>query len=535
MLTLQNLSYFHPDKNLLFRNISISLQQHEKIALIGNNGSGKSTLLRLIAQELKPLGGQIHLSAEHYFVPQILGQFDHLTIGEALRVNDRLNALHEILSGRADESSYHLLQDDWTIEERCQEAREFWQVGHHDLSRKLGLLSGGQKTKVFLAGIRIHQPDLVLLDEPSNHLDLQGRQLLYNYIQSAKSSIILVSHDRKLLQLMGQIAELSSRGITCYGGNFDFYLEQKRIEQQALYLNLQNKEKALDKAREKERETVARKQKSDNRGKAKQEKAGVPRIMMNTLKNNAEKSATKIREVHAEKIMGIREELEELRAEIPDLDKMKFNFGSSAIHKGKLIFEAFGINYTHGRQPLWKTPLSFQIKSGDRIALKGPNGSGKTSLIRIIMNRAEPHPGQVYRTPHHAVYIDQDYSLIQDHLSVYEQVQRFNDGSLQEHELKTRLHRFLFTRQHWDKCCAALSGGERMRLALCCLTTSHQAPDMIILDEPTNNLDLQNIEILTAAIRTYEGALLVVSHDELFLQSILTGKTIELQQIYLAE
>ncbi|MES2778190.1 MAG: ABC-F family ATP-binding cassette domain-containing protein [Bacteroidota bacterium] len=528
MVILQNLSYLHPDKEPLFDNLNLVINQYDKIALIGNNGTGKSTLLKIIAGELKASGGQLHVSVEPYYVPQIFGQYNHLSIAQALRVDIKLRALQEILDGNPSEANLDLLQDDWSVEERCIEALNHWQLTGLDLAQKMESLSGGQKTKVFLAGILIHQPALVLMDEPSNHLDTAGRTLLYDFVQSAPVTQIVVSHDRKLLGLLNTICELSKGGITVYGGNYDFYTAQKQIENEALNQDLKSKEKALRKAREKERESLERQQKLDARGKKKQEKAGVATIMMNTLRNNAEKSTSQIKHVHAEKISGISQELQALRTELPGMDKMKSSFDHSALHKGKILCKATGINFAWGNKRLWNNDLDFQITSGERIALKGLNGSGKTTLIKIILGTLSPPNGTIYRADNEAVYIDQDYTLINNGLKLYEQAERFNNTALQEHEIKTRLHRFLFTKEDWGKSCSALSGGERLRLILCCLSIASQAPDMILLDEPTNNLDLVNIEILTAAINEYQGTLLVVSHDEAFLEQVNIKKIIQL-------
>jgi len=528
MLILQNISYIHPNKDLLFDNINLAVNNHDKIALIGNNGSGKSTLLKIIASELQLSGGQLSVDTKPYYVPQIFGQYNHLTVAQALRIENKVNALKEILNGNVTEENYTFLDDDWTIEDRCNNALDYWQLKDLDLSKKMETLSGGQKTKVFLAGISIHEPELVLLDEPSNHLDISGRQLLYDFIQSTQSTLIAVSHDRKLLNLLNTVCELSKRGITVYGGNYDFYTEQKQIESNALNQELQSKEKALRKAKEKERETLERQQKLDSRGKKKQEKAGVARIMMNTLRNNAENSTSKMKSVHTEKIGSVSQELQELRSSLPDIDKMKFGFDNSALHKGKILFTANDLNFSYDTQPLWTENLNFKITSGERIALKGKNGSGKTTLIKLILGNIEPQTGTVYRADNKSVYIDQDYSLIDDKLKVYEQAEQFNTSALQEHEIKIRLNRFLFTKEDWDKSCNALSGGEKMRLMLCCLTINNQSPDIIILDEPTNNLVIQNIEILTRAINEYRGTLIVVSHDETFLEQTNIERTIQL-------
>jgi ATPase subunit of ABC transporter with duplicated ATPase domains len=526
MLILQNISYTHPNKELLFDGISFTVNTNEKIALIGNNGTGKSTLLKIIASKLHPSNGQVRCSSEPYYIPQLFGQYNHLTIAQALQIEDKLTALKEILEGNVSENNLNVLNDDWTIEERCNNALKYWLLTDLDLSQKIESLSGGQKTKVFLAGISIHQPELVLLDEPSNHLDVAARQLLYDFITSTSSALIVVSHDRKLLNLLNTVFELNKQGINVYGGNYDFYAEQKQIEQNALNQDLHNKEKALRKAKEKERETLERQQKLDARGKKKQEKAGVARIMINTLRNNAENSTSKIKGMHAEKIDGISQELQELRSALPEIDKMKFGFDNSSLHKGKILFDAKNINYGYDNELLWKQILNIQITSGERIALKGSNGSGKTTLIKLILGKLEPKVGTLYRAESTSVYIDQDYSLIDNQLKVYEQAQLFNTTALQEHEIKMRLNRFLFTKEDWDKPCKVLSGGEKMRLMLCCLTISNQSPDNIILDEPTNNLDIQNIEILTAAINEFKGTLIVISHDEYFLEQINIERTI---------
>ncbi len=532
MITLENITYLLPNKDTLLEQIDLSINPHEKVALIGNNGTGKSTLLKIIAGELLPASGRVYRDAAPYYMPQLFGQFNHLTIAEALGVAHKFRALHEILDGKVTEENMTLLDDDWTIEERCADALSKWQLDELDLSIPLGSLSGGQKTKVFLAGISIHQPALILLDEPSNHLDTAGRKQLGDFVESTASTLVVVSHDREILNRLDTLCELGRHGIIRYGGNYDFYVEQRQLAANALNQNILDKEKALRKAKEKERETQERLQRSDARGKKKQEKAGVARIMMNTLRNNAEKSTAKAKGVHAEKIGGISLELQRLRKELPPIDQMKFDFTNADLHKGKLLFAAEKINHRYGDLWLWREALTFQIASGERIALKGLNGSGKTTLINLLLGKMEPQAGSVQRACRQAIFIDQDYSLIDNRLSVYGQMQHLNVSGLQEHEIKIRLNRLLFTQDDWDKPCDALSGGEKMRLMLCCLTLGSQSPDVIVLDEPTNNLDIQNIEILTSAINAYRGTLIVVSHDDYFLREINAARTIWMGSLF---
>ncbi|TGE28212.1 ABC-F family ATP-binding cassette domain-containing protein [Hymenobacter metallicola] len=528
MVVLQNVGYAHPNKDVLFSGIHLSVTKQQKVALIGNNGVGKSTLLRIMAGGLPPASGVVKLDSPPYYVPQLVGQFNHLTVAQALGIAEQLQALHDILAGHATEANLALLDDDWTLEERSADALAQWGLAGLDLTQPVEALSGGQKTKLFLAGMTLHQPDIILLDEPSNHLDAPARRRLYEFIQATTSTLLVVSHDRTLLHLLDSVYELSRRGITVYGGNYAFYQEQKQLASNALQEDVRGKEKALRKAREVERETAERQQKLDARGRKKQEKAGVPTIMLNTLRNNAEKSTSRLQGVHAEKIGAISQELHELRQELPATDKMKFGFDSSGLHQGKILVTATGINFRYAETPLWAQDLSFQITSGERLALKGPNGAGKTTLIKLLLGAAAPASGTIHRALGKVVYVDQEYSLLATELTVYEQAQRFNGTALPEHEIKIRLSRFLFPKDDWSKSCRGLSGGEKMRLMLCCLTISSQAPDLIILDEPTNNLDIQNIEILTAALTDYRGTLLVVSHDQVFLEQIKVQRTLEL-------
>ena len=172
------------------------------------------------------------------------------------------------------------------------------------------------------------------------------------------------------------------------------------------------------------------------------------------------------------------------------------------------------------KQQLWQTPISFQLKSGDRLRIEGANGSGKTTLLKLITGQFQPQEGNLTRMEFTYVYLNQEYSIIDNRNSILEQAYAFNNRNLPEHEIKIILNRYLFPASEWDKSCRKLSGGEKMRLAFCCLMISNNTPDMFILDEPTNNLDIQSIEIITATIKNYTGTVIVISHDDYFIQEI---------------
>ena len=245
MFILQNISYSHLNKEMLFHHIYFSVQKGDKIALVGQNGVGKSTLLKLISGQISPTEGQILTSGFMYFVPQIYGQFDDFSVVESLQISHKYKALQSILKGEATSENFEILNDDWDLENRVSEAFLKWNIENISLSESMANLSGGQKTKIMLAGIDIHQTEVVLLDEPSNHLDLESRKLLYNFVSETSKTLLLVSHDHSLLNLVNQTAELSSKGIQIYGGNYDFYKIQKENEDIALLNDIKNKEKTL--------------------------------------------------------------------------------------------------------------------------------------------------------------------------------------------------------------------------------------------------------------------------------------------------
>jgi ATPase subunit of ABC transporter with duplicated ATPase domains len=515
---------------LLFDNIHLSLEAKEKAALVAPNGAGKSILLKIIAGRILAHGGTVNASSTPYYVPQIMDRIDDWSLAQALGLADKLEAFYEILAGRASESNLEALNDDWTIEERTREALSHWQLGHLPLSVRMKHLSGGEKTRVFLAGINIHQPEIILLDEPTNHLDFSGRQKLYRFIEETPCTVLTVSHDRTLLNRLSKIYELTPHGLVAYGGNYDFYKSQKEMERQSLANSLEDRQKALHKAHKTERETLERQQKQQSRGKKQQKKEGTPLSLIDKMKNDSEKSAARLKSVHADKINAISQELSDLRKEIRDRDYIRFGFEHSVLHKGKTLVQALGLNFAYEGAMLWKLPLDFQLLSGERIEIRGSNGSGKTTLLHLITGALDPACGSLFRADNQTLYVDQEYSLIHSYLTIYEQAEAFNDSHRPEHEIKIRLNRFLFPRDSWNKPCAVLSGGERMRLLLCCLTITAHAPDLIVLDEPTNNLDIHNIEILTAAVKAYRGTLIAVSHDQYFLDEIKIERKILLDK-----
>ena len=533
-ISIQQISYIHPDKDVLFSELNFAISKGQKLGLVGNNGCGKSTLLQIIAGQLSPSSGVIVRPDDLYYIPQHFGQYDSLTIAQALQIERKQQALHAILAGDVSNENFTILNDDWNIEERSIAALDLWGLGQFTLSYPMNLLSGGEKTRVFLAGMDIHHPSVILMDEPTNHLDSSGRQRLYDWVEKYRSTLLVVSHDRTLLNLLPEICELEKHQINYYGGNYEFYKEQKTLMQEALQQRIEEKEKALRIARKVARETAERRDKQNVRGEKSNIKKGVPRIVLNALQGKSEKSTSKLTGVHQEKAEKLTDERNQLRGSLSPTAALKTDFNSSSLHTGKILVTAKEINFSYhsnsinnniqensiSKQQLWQAPVSFQLKSGDRLRIEGANGSGKTTLLKLITGQLQPQEGTLTRTDFSYVYLNQEYSIIDDRNSILEQAYAFNSRNLPEHEIKIILNRYLFPASEWDKPCRKLSGGEKMRLAFCCLMISNNTPDMFILDEPTNNLDIQSIEIITATIKNYAGTVIAISHDNYFIQEI---------------
>jgi ATPase subunit of ABC transporter with duplicated ATPase domains len=526
-LTIKSLSYIHPDNEALFSELNLTINKGEKAALVGINGVGKSTLLQMIADKISPTSGEISFTEKPWYVPQHLGEYDELTIATALRVNKKLAALQAILGGSADPEYFSDLDDDWEIEKKVESALQKWGLENFSLEEQLGNLSGGQKTKVFLAALDLHNPELILLDEPSNHLDSKTRKKLYTFILQSKATILVVSHDNSLLNLMNKTLELSKKGIAVFGGNFEFYQQQKEEKVNALQAQLSEQAKTLKQTEKKARDVAYKRQLQESRGRSAGQGNSMPRIIAGGLKSKSERSTAKVIDAHNDKISGLAETIRETKSQILQYQVLKINIAASDLHPGKILAEAENINFAYRSKPLWKN-LSFQIRSGERVHIQGENGAGKTTLLKIITRKLKPLQGNFSSADFSYLYLDQDYTLIDPELTIYDQVQYFNTWGLQEHEIKALLVYSQFDAASFDRKCAGLSGGEKMKLSLCCLSVSNHAPDLLILDEPTNNLDVQSLEILTSAIRDFEGTLLVISHDAYFIAEIGINKSIVL-------
>lgn len=529
-LQVQGLSYIHPNKDILFQNISFTLAAGEKCAVVGNNGIGKSTLLGIIAGKIPSAAGSIVCDDSPYLVPQHFGQFDGVSVAAALGLSAKLKALSAILGGDGTEKDFETLNDEWNLQERLAEAFARWQIEHISPEMLMGNLSGGEKTRVFLAGMDIYNPSVVLMDEPTNHLDTTGRALLYEYIAHTNRTTVIVSHDRTLLNLLPEIYEMSPAGMQFYPMNYDEYRETADAENEAKVIKLANQQKELAKAEKAARKTMERQQKHALRGEKQSAGKCLARISMGLLRDKSEATTSRLNKVQQEKMEAMRREVNEIRSSINECPDIKINIGNSALAGRKLLIEAKNVTFRYaGRDTLWmQHPLDLSIFSGERIRIQGDNGSGKSTLLKLIAGALQPSDGEIFRSEvMNILYLDQEYSCLDNELTVYGQLEACSSMK-PEYELKMLLNRFLFTSSTWDKKCGSLSGGEKMKLALCRLIVCDNAPDIIIADEPTNNIDIASMDILAATLKNYKGTLLVVSHDEHFIQDVGIERIISL-------
>ncbi|MDR2937684.1 MAG: ATP-binding cassette domain-containing protein [Prevotellaceae bacterium] len=520
-------AYRHANQQALFEGINFSVRAGQKVAIVGNNGCGKSTLLRILTNELSPSVGSVQCSSRPYYIPQQVGA-EGKSVAEVLGVAVKIAALKAIENGSSNPAHFDALADDWGIEAQCRAALDYWGLTAVTLDTLLDRLSGGERTKVYLAGLIIHAPEVVLLDEPTNHLDAATRTKLYSYISASKSTIVVVSHDVTLLLQINTTYELSEKGLRLYSGNYDFYCAQKELEEEALAQHIGAEETALKQARRKAQEVYERQEKRSNRaGKI---SSGVPRIILNARHDKGENTGAKLAEKHAGIIGDSQQKLTELRQKQRKNATLKINFDDAALHNGKLLIATGGINFGYtADKMLWPEPLQLEICSGERVHLQGGNGSGKTTLVKLLTGELAPTIGEVRRAPNFSyLYFDQQYSQVFRSISVLELAREYNLENLQDHEVKIRLNRALFPAETWDKSCLSLSGGERMRLYLCCLMLSNHIPDMLILDEPSNNLDLASLATLTETVKNYRGTLIVISHDSHFTKQVGVTKSITL-------
>ena len=355
----------------------------------------------------------------------------------------------------------------------------------------------------------------LIMDEPTNDLDREGREALLQFLRHRKGGALLISHDRECLDICEEVLELSNRGIAKFGGGWSAYTKAKERERERLGAALDLAKREREAARADRARQLARQEKRNRRGAESAARGGMPRILIGARKSRAQAATGRLDSAtqdRAEK--AVREAHEAFSA--TKIDPIMYaDLLGGELPAQKLVAEARGFNVRF-RDWIYRHDLEFAWRGNVRVALKGTNGSGKSTLLRAVRGEQLETRGELHRGDLRTLYLDQHCSLLDDSGSVFDNVRAISTAS--DSDVRTELAKFLFVGDAVFQRVRDLSGGERLRAALARGFLATQKPELLLLDEPTNNLDLSNVDFLAQLVSRFRGALIVVSHDERFLE-----------------
>ncbi|KJK58036.1 ABC-F family ATP-binding cassette domain-containing protein [Saccharothrix sp. ST-888] len=491
-----------------------------RTGLIGLNGAGKSTLLRLIAGELTPAAGTVRIGGELGYLPQDLTLDTEQRVDEALGIRAAREALHAIESGDTGERHFAAIGDDWDVEERARATLDRLGLERLDLDRTVGELSGGEAVLLHLAALLLRRPDVLLLDEPTNNLDRRARSLLYEAVAGWPGVLVVVSHDRELLQYVDQIADLRDGTVTWYGGNLADYERTVAAQQETAERLVRVAEADVQRQKRDLVEARTKLARSASYGKKRSETRNDPKIFAGKLKRQAEETAGRVKGMHAERLAEAKERLTAAEEAVRDDAEIRIDLPRTFVPPGRTVLSLDRVRLPYG------TSADLELRGPERIALVGRNGAGKTTLLRTIAGDLTPLAGEV-TVPVPLRYLPQRLDLLDDSRSVADNVKAYAPGA-GDNAIRARLARFRFRGGRAEQLTGTLSGGERFRAALAALLLADPPPQLLLLDEPTNSLDLASVRQLTQALAGYQGALVVASHDVPFLRGIGITRWLEL-------
>ncbi|MFF8953959.1 ribosomal protection-like ABC-F family protein [Streptomyces sp. NPDC014940] len=521
------LSFAWPDDTPVFHDLSFALPAG-RTGLVAPNGSGKSTLLKLIAGELRPTAGSLTVGGTLGYLPQSLPLTGDLTVAEVLGVAAVIRALDAVESGDVGEEHFATIGDDWDIEERTHAQLDRLGLADLTLDRPLSTLSGGQVVSLGLAAQLLRRPDVLLLDEPTNNLDLQARHKLYAVLSDFTGCLLLVSHDRALLDRMDRIAELNSGELRFYGGNFTAYEEAVHAEQEVAEKNVRNAEQELKREKREMQQARERAERRASNAARNLKNAGLPRIFAGNMKRGAQESAGRAGQTHAARVGEAKARLDEAGRALRDEQRITLDLPDTQVPAGRTLFSGEKMQVRLGDRDVFAPGgVELSIRGPERIALTGPNGAGKSTLLRLVTGDLAVAEGEIRRNDGRIAYLSQRLDLLDLDRTVAENFAAFAPER-PEAERMNLLARFLFRGSRAHLPVRVLSGGERLRATLACVLCAEPAPHLLLLDEPTNNLDLVSAGQLESALDSYRGAFVVVSHDERFLAGIGVNRWLRL-------
>jgi ATPase subunit of ABC transporter with duplicated ATPase domains len=522
-LQASNISHQFSNGDAIFENLSCVMTD-SRVGLIGSNGAGKSLLAAMLLKLTAPYEGTVSEPKSFIFYQQ---QTEHRfndgeTIAEFLGVSKILGALKKVESGDCDPYWFEVVGDNWNLEQHLKD----------DLLR-LGLppqpdflceqLSGGQRAKLLLWQAFDSERELLVLDEPSNHLDYESKQWLMDAMQHFNGGILLISHDRELLRNMNEIWELSTLGLRAFGGNYDDYAAQNEAEQKAVERQLNHnlkQQKLLEKQAQRNREKAEQRAAQG----AKQRKNGSqPKILMDAKKGKATANmANRLRNENLRRT-HLDDKAQRLEARYAKSQSQSLYLGQSDVRSKKVL------SVINGRLPFSEhDPITFQLYSNSKLYLEGKNGIGKSTLLNVLRGKQSLVDGEL-QVSAPVCYLDQHFGAINLDLSMLDNLTQACPN-LSMSEARTLLAGIGFRRDSVNRSAQVLSGGEKMKLAM--LMVSHQLNQpILLLDEPDNHLDIESKVILAKALAQYQGGYILVSHDLDFVHESGVEQTLRLSAL----
>jgi ATPase subunit of ABC transporter with duplicated ATPase domains len=555
-VVLHDLSFSWPNGRRVLDGLSAAFSAG-RTGLMGVNGAGKSTLLALIAGRLQPSSGSVAVAGDVGYLPQSLTLDAVARVASLLGIADVLDAIDAIEAGDASQATFDAVGDSWDVREQAQAWLSRLGLAHVGLDDPVGRLSGGETIMTALTALFLRRPAILLLDEPTNNLDRDARGRLYAAVESWPGVMLIVSHDRELLGLVDQIADLRSDhygdSLRLYGGNLAAYQAMLQAEQAAARRAVGAA--AADVRRE--RRDFARGQtkqaRRDRQGRQLSASGSLPHAVAGARQRSAQETAGHSRDIQLARIAAAQVRLAVAEEAVRDDDAIAISLPGTAVPAGRTVLRVRGLD---GPWMPWRpaqmadqadvpgkpgTPAGTRalddvgsrgdartldeliIRGPERIALTGPNGAGKSTLLRLIAGdlggSEHQGPAPFVRRIGAVGYLPQRLNMLDDALTVAENVRAVAPAA-SVNEVRAGLARFLFRGARADAAAGTLSGGERFRAVLAALLLADPPPQFLLLDEPTNSLDTASVRQLSQALACYQGALLVASHDAPFLASI---------------
>jgi ATPase subunit of ABC transporter with duplicated ATPase domains len=512
-LTLEGVAYALADGRVLFSDLHEVFDQR-RTGLVGRNGIGKSVLARLLAGELAPSAGRIARGGAVHYLSQHIER--HGTVATLAGAQDVLSVLERIENGSADPADFDAVGERWDIRERLQSELERCGLPHLRPDTPAASLSGGEAMRVSLIGAWLSDADFLILDEPSNHLDRANRAALLAQLQRWPNGLLVISHDRELLAYMERMVELTPLGLRSYGGGYAFYADCKHVERESAQRQLDQRK--LERKRETQamREQQERQERRLAKGASDGRDANQARILLGGQKNRAQGTAGKLRQQHAAQQEQLSQRVREaMRQVAPSAAVAMHAPGGPQASRLRLAELA---NAVLPYAPPATRNISLTITGQQRIGVVGANGCGKSTLLKLLAGQLAPLAGRCDVRACTA-YLDQQLAGLMPQRSAIDHLLAANREA-GEATLRTHLAQIGLDAALAAASVETLSGGERLKVALACALYAHPPAQLLLLDEPSNHLDLASLEALEAMLRQYQGALMVVSHDAVFMQAL---------------